>query len=530
MATTHMTTSPVSRGGHRAPGHQLRPGARFDPLVPLVGVVSLLVYLVHGFDGLLTRDLSVYTYAGQRVADGVPPYVGVLNRAGPLAHLLPGVGVAAGRLFGMDDLRGARVLFMLLSVASVCVAYLVGRDLLRSRLGGLATASALLSFAGFIEYATDGPREKTPMVLFMLCALWAMTRRQWFVAGLFLSLATLVLQIAFFVVAPAVLVMLLFSPGAVTRVRALVQVVAGGVAPVLVFLLYFAIEGAVGKFVQAFLVINARYTSPNPMTDHFADHWALLREGFGVSLWFLLLGLLTLLVLTLVALVPRARRSDPWLVPVAALGVATLGGLYWTMRDFDSWPDAFPLLPLGALGIGALLVALTERLTPQTALTVTLAWAVLAVALSFGFSATHRHDELVAQRASVTAVLDQLPPDATIMTVNAPQPLVLSGRRNPTRYLMFPNGLGTYIGTHWPGGLDGFGTAMVHRRPDLVAVGVPPAKFVARTVRPHYVRLGTAPGWTWLARRSLGPAKLADLRDAVRHPERAARTAERAGR
>jgi hypothetical protein len=39
----------------------------------------------------------------QQVADGVPPYLGVLNRAGPLAHVLPGVAALVARLGGLDD-------------------------------------------------------------------------------------------------------------------------------------------------------------------------------------------------------------------------------------------------------------------------------------------------------------------------------------------------------------------------------------------------------------------------------------------
>ena len=69
-----------------------------DPITPLVGLVALVVYSLHGFGGVLNRDLGVYAYAGQQFADGVPPYEGILNRAGPLAHMLPGVGMVAGRL------------------------------------------------------------------------------------------------------------------------------------------------------------------------------------------------------------------------------------------------------------------------------------------------------------------------------------------------------------------------------------------------------------------------------------------------
>ena len=150
-----------------------------DPYVAVVGVVSLVTFALHGVTGSLSRDLSVYTYAGQQVADGHPPYLGILNRAGPLSHLFPALGVGIARVVGIDDLVGARLLFMGLSVLCVCTAYLLGRDLFGSALVGLVTAATFLSFQGFIEYASNGPREKTPMMLFILLALWAMVHRRW---------------------------------------------------------------------------------------------------------------------------------------------------------------------------------------------------------------------------------------------------------------------------------------------------------------------------------------------------------------
>ena len=62
-------------------------------------------------------------------------------------------------------------------MGAVCATYMVGRDLFSSRWAGLASAASLLSFLGFIEYATNGPREKTPMVLFVLLAMWMLTRQ-----------------------------------------------------------------------------------------------------------------------------------------------------------------------------------------------------------------------------------------------------------------------------------------------------------------------------------------------------------------
>jgi hypothetical protein len=129
-----MTTETATRPGTvPGPWAWLR-GA--DPLTAVTCAVALAVYLPHGFDGYLTRDLGLYSYGGQLVAEGVPPYVGTLNRAGPLAQLIPGVGAFVARTVGADDLLGMRVLLMLLSVACVGVAYLLGRDVFRSRAAG----------------------------------------------------------------------------------------------------------------------------------------------------------------------------------------------------------------------------------------------------------------------------------------------------------------------------------------------------------------------------------------------------------
>ena len=110
--------------------------ARVDPAGPLLALVAGVVYALHGFGHYLSRDLALYAYAGQRVADGVAPYEGVVNRSGPLSHLVPGVGAFLGRLVGVDDLLAMRAFFLVLSMACVWLAYVMGRDLLHSRAAG----------------------------------------------------------------------------------------------------------------------------------------------------------------------------------------------------------------------------------------------------------------------------------------------------------------------------------------------------------------------------------------------------------
>ena len=103
------------------------------------------------------------------------------------------------------------------------------------------------------------------MTLFVIVALWAVTRRRWFTAGVLTSLATLCLQTAFFSTFAAVAVgalLLARRPGP----RAL-RVALGGLAPVAVLGIWFALAGSLRDAWDGFYLINRRYTVPDPVAD-----------------------------------------------------------------------------------------------------------------------------------------------------------------------------------------------------------------------------------------------------------------------
>lgn len=487
---------------------------RVDPLPVVVGVVALVVYALHGTNGLLSRDLAVYSYAGQQVADGVPPYVGILNRAGPLAHAGPAIAVWVARLVGADELFAMRLLFLGFAVATVCAVYLLGRSLFGSRPAALVTAAAFLTFQGFIEYASNGPREKTPMTLFLVIALLAVVKRRWFTAGVFASLATLCLQIAFFVGGTAVLLgALVLARGA--RLRAPARVVLGGAVPALVYVAYAAATGSLDEAVDAFVAINAEYTTPDPPLPRLEEAWEGLVDAYGTSLWVGIVGLLGLALVAATLVLPAARRRLPFLPALLVLTAAGAASLAWNTHEYDAWPDLFPVLPLAAVGIGALFRVLAGLLPRRPQVVLAASLAVLATTAAVNYSVTTRDHRLTQQRASVQAVLAELPDDATIVSVEAPQPLVLSGRTNPTRHQMFSAGLSDYLDDTWPGGREGFRRSVAEGDADLVALGDPVSATWWRAVQAEYVYVGSAPDWYWLARRTLGEEKIAALREAA---------------
>src|SRR4029078_9695418 len=170
----------------------VRPHRYGDPV--LVGVVSLVVYGLHGYDGVLNRDLGVFTYGGEQVARGVPPYVGIFNTGGPLADAVPGLAIWLGHFAGADPILSARLFFTVLSAVCCSLLCVLARDPFGSRAAGLVAPAVFLTDECFLDLDSDGPREKTTMVLFALGCLILRGRRRWAPAGACAALATLTWQ------------------------------------------------------------------------------------------------------------------------------------------------------------------------------------------------------------------------------------------------------------------------------------------------------------------------------------------------
>ena len=476
-------------------------------------LVPLVVYPLNGFNAALTRDLGVYSYGGQQVAEGVAPYVAIMNRAGPLAHLIPGIAAWVARQVGVDDLLGMRVLMMLISAACVGIAYLLGRDLYRSRMAGVATAAALLCIEGFSIYATDGPREKTSLVLFVLLASLAIVHQRWFATGFFIALATLTWQPVFFAVAAGAAVAALVGQRT-GKLKALVGIAVGGIVPTIITVGAYVAIGKFQVFLDDFLIINAEYTRQTSLFDNGSAIWSFMVDAYGWSLWVLLGGMVVQFVLAVAAWRSPARRT-PLGAAQVGFGVVFIVGLLWSLKAFNGFPDAFFLLPESIIGVGGIVAVLAKRLPGRVVLAVTVAWAVAVTALAVNWSLTNRDDGLVEQRADVEAVMGLLPSDATMVTVEAPQPLVLAHKRNLSVYQLFGNGLIDYVEATWPGGIAGYARWIQEKSPTVITVGDDGPPDWLRPVLGGYSRVGNSGKWAWYLNRDLGNTTLQQARDVL---------------
>jgi hypothetical protein len=516
--STRQTAQPSSPGDRVEPGPRGRspyPPAWRDPLMWACALVALAVYLPHGFDGILTRDLALYSYAGQQFAEGVPPYLGVVNRAGPLAHAVPGLGVLGARAIGMDDLLGMRVLFLLMSVAAIALSYVLARDVFRSRAAGLASAGTLLCIEGFINYATWGPREKTTLVLLYLVAVLAMAHRKWLLTGFFLALATLTWQPVFLPGIAGAAVAVLVGVPAGSRLRALLRIAVGGLVPTVLVVASYVAIGELQVFLDDFLVINARYTEQVSLMEDPDAVRTFMVEGYGPSGIVFLVGLAALLGLAVHGLLrPRARDEESWPMLVASFAVLAVGVLF-ALWAFNGFPDAFFLLPWAQLGTGGLCALVVAR-AARVGKVLTAAFVAVTLVMAVTYSLVHGDEILDGQREDVTAVMAVLPDDAKILAIEAPQPLVLTQQRNATRFQLFGNGLIDYLDDTWPGGRDGYAEHVLATEPEVIALGdLDEPEWMTGPMGSDYEPVGTSVGWTWYLSTDLGDEVLADARGAL---------------
>jgi hypothetical protein len=482
-----------------------------DPAV--TGLVALVVYALHGYDGVLTRDLGVFSYGGMHVARGTPPYVGVFNSVGPLADAVPGFAIWLGHFVDADPILSARLFFTLLSALCCSLLCVLARDTLGSRAAGFIAPALFLTFEDFLRLASDGPREKTTMVVFLLGCLILLGRRRWALAGACAALATLTWQPVFAVTLGALAAATLLDQGD-RRSRILLRFTLGGLVPSLATVSFFLAAGALPQAVDGFIVINAAYTrQPSFFSDPHTIATTLLK-AYDLSLFLILGGLIALFVLGVRA-VPFARRptASPTARRLVVCAAAALIGTVWTLADINGAPDLFMLLPLAAVGLAAPVVLLLGRLARRLALTGAVAVVCIAVTAASLESVSTRAHMLDVQRADVNAVLGTQPGDATIVSLNAPEALALAGRDNPVPYQVMNRAQVRYLSASYPGGIPGFLDTLKSLRPTFVVVS---PSFVEpwpdSWLGTDYWRIGGGAGFVWYLSRDAGPDALADAR------------------
>lgn len=478
-----------------------------DPVAVAIVVVAATVYTLHGFQSTLNADNGLYAYGAQQALAGVPPYESIFNITGPLAYLLPVPGAVFARVVGIEDLTGIRLFLLGLSALVVSTIYLLAHDLFRSRATAVAAAASFLTFYAFLHNATAGPREKTAMLLFLVLALLGTVRRRWFLAGMAGALATLVWQPAGLIPVAIVAARAIGAPPR-DRWHDIGAIMLGGAVPVGVIVIYYALEGALRALLDGFLLVNLRYTATSS-ESFFEQFWQtvrVVRRGYYMSAWIIATGLIAMAGVILWRLRAaadwRGLLQDRFLVILIAFPLCVA----WTAYDFQGPPDLFFVLPFAALGIGALVYSVERVMSASFGRAAAALVTTGAIVLASWSAVARRDHGLIRQHRSIAQMLAQVPPDARMMSIGAPQAMVVSGRTNPNRYQILLRGLDEHLHATWPGGMEGFVNDLEDDPPEVIAFGhVTGARseVLKRWMYQNYVQRGRAPGWEWLVHRSI---------------------------
>lgn len=452
-----------------------------------------------GLGSFINRDQGLYFYAGQQVADGHLPYVNVFNRSGPGAHLAPGVGVLLARLLGTDELTTLRVLYVLVGVATVTIAYILGRDLF-GRWPGLVAPAALLGMHIFVTSSVRGFSDKLLVTLITEIGLLLLLRGKWLMAGLTIGVGAITWQPALLAAAPAAAaIALLVGPATwKLRLRRVLMLMIGGAAPLALCLAVYAAAGRLQLFLDCFMLVNSKSATPRTVSSRFSDALRLAEVGVGSATAALvgLVGLVMIVGLAIRAAASSTERATPEGAIVVGFGVYTVCGVAWTMLDFDSGPDLLILAPAAALGLAGL-VHLVSHVVPQRAgqaICVVLV-AVCLLPTVMLLPETNDGWRVEEQREVSETVIYALPDDATVLSIEAPQAMALTGRTNPTRFQLYGRFVADYLDRRRPGGYPAYRANLRRSRPEVVVVGNGPAPpWVERMLAEDgYTRVATAP-------------------------------------
>jgi hypothetical protein len=457
--------------------------ARWSRVVAWAGgllalLIAVALFSRFGIDDTLRRDEAIYAYGGQQLAKGVPVYVSIFDPKTPLSAMLAAVGPLIAHPLGAGGVHLMRIEFFIFACLTVVAVYLLALGLWGSPLAGIVCAVTFASFKGFALDALGGPDAKTPGIFFAVVSMVLLVRRRPFWGAFAGSLAFLVWQPLGVYAVIAVLGTLLI-PEADRRWRRAGNALCGAAIPVAAMTLYFWLAGALPQLVEA--AVRFPLTGVQRVHETFAEHFdrivSTVNDSYGETRVLFWGGLLLLLAMLVGRLVRgradlRSLLGDPYLSVVIASFVPLAA---FSLVDFQGYPDLYPLLPYAALGVGgaAYLAVRALRGWPLrgTATAVTLAAAAAIAGLSWHWYAGQRDTVLVSQRADAATIERMLGPRGTLYALGDPTPLVLTGRRNPSRFIYLGSGVARWVVRHTPGGLNGWKAKIRAAHPKVVVSG-----------------------------------------------------------
>lgn len=450
-------------------------------------------------------DATYHIYVAQQMWEGHPVYRDVTIVKTPLADFLVMFGLPVGRALGIQDTMTARLVFLLLSLATVVVVYFAGRVLLDSRAAGVIAALIVAGNEFFAFRAVAGPEPKTLVALFSCAVLILIAQRRWGWAGCCAALAALSWQ-------PAAITMVLVFVAAIpaptdepldwkTRERwlPLLRGLGGMAVPFLALLMYLGMNGALGAAYGSTIGANLSHFNNHTQTTPFNEilewnaYWVVYNIDLyciaAVERWQLVPAILGFAGIAATEAI-EAVRQKRWQFNLkrTPLLLYTLGFGIFTLLDFNWCPDLYPFLPIFGLAIGWF-VAVTAKgigalaargMDARRGALVAIALCVLAtltiVAVNLLDARAYKRIGISYndQLALVRQVRGRFDPGDRILSIGNAIILVEMHLLNASKIIHFGSKAGRGVLDNEPGGMDGMIAALDQNPPRFVTLSRTP--------------------------------------------------------
>ena len=431
-------------------------------------------------------DRANWDYYSQVIVRGGVPYRDVVNIKSPLSAYIGAGSILAARPLGVRDVIAIRLAFLaLMAIVCGCTLIVVVRYQGGAGLGFIA-AAIVLCFEPFVRSLNAGVQPKTPMVLFGLLALCAISEDRPFLAGLCGMLSALSWQPGLLFVGVATLTFSKYLT-AWRDIKA-VKVLLGAALPLAILVAYFWAAGALRDFYLWTVHFNATVYGPNELrtiSGSISRLGRIIDEDYNTGSIFFYAAVPGIIV-AIIRELRRARTGGMRFLaqsaPRHSVTLAALGYLGFCMIDMQGGADLIPLLPFVAIYssilFGFLLDLagdLAKRFRPAHNGNTIAKWgrAVICLgvlALGGGRAYAYRLDfpTLKDQDSEVASITANLETGDKIFVHGLTEVLVLSGLNNASKYFLLDRGKDAYLDLVEPGGFDGWLERLKAENPTVV--------------------------------------------------------------
>jgi hypothetical protein len=447
----------------------------------LLFALCAIVFCFYGLELPLQRDNAQYLYTAQRWLHGEMPYQSLFDMKTPLTSFFTAFALAVSQPFFDDPIKGMRLIFLGVSIATVLLMYAFARKMFQNRFEALLPPLMMIGLHGFMFQAAIGARPKSLLLLFFVPGLIFLVDKRWFLLGLAAALCAFTWQPSG-VLFIAALVYAGIQPAS-ERWSALARLIAGFLIPSFVIFGYFYAHGALKDLMQGAFGVHLYLSRPDEN-----EVWNITKSmplGFPFAFPLIILGLIGYCAHAVRAIRSNAAGSlsdEPFVPILIMLALFAVGSLL----DYQSYEDFFTFLPFAALGIVYVYRVAAKLISPVVgalAVRVAMVATLLVIPLlNVSFSRIMSVNTALwrgglieqenAYSALIKGAIGNYDANSNIIVFGLPEIPALLGFRNGTQHSVLGavHGYDKFIASNYPDGLAGWLSEMANSKPELVIV------------------------------------------------------------